>query len=127
MDINKIYVDFKYALWRRRVLSSCKYSCINCGTKKGRLDVHHLKSKYLFPELMYNDDNGVVLCHACHWEYHKRWGISNNLTYDEFIAYCKGQPTKNTGKITKLPYRGNYFGSGRSYMKLKSGRNTRPY
>lgn len=36
-----------------------------CGSKK-MLEAHHIKEKVNFPELEYDVDNGICLCHDCH-------------------------------------------------------------
>lgn len=54
--------------------------CAYCGTTQ-RLEVHHIKSVRLHPELMFDMSNLLVLCHSCHAietrreiEQRRRWG-----------------------------------------------------
>lgn len=54
--------------------------CAYCGSSQ-RLEVHHIKSVRLHPELMFDMSNLLVLCHSCHAietrheiEQRRRWG-----------------------------------------------------
>ena len=40
--------------------------CQNCNTNL-QLEVHHIKSVKNFPELRHSVDNGIILCHNCHY------------------------------------------------------------
>lgn len=57
----------RYKDWRRRVCNrdnwKCKIANKDC---KGRLEVHHILSFTKFPELKYEINNGIALCHAHH-------------------------------------------------------------
>ena len=65
----------EYALWREVVFKRDEYFCQECGLKGGwnkelkirvKLEVHHIKPFFLFPELRFAIDNGVTLCKSCH-------------------------------------------------------------
>ena len=44
-----------------------RYACRDCGDAAGgNLRAHHEKPLAEFPELAYDVDNGVTLCHPCH-------------------------------------------------------------
>jgi hypothetical protein len=43
----------------------CKINNKNCC---GRIEVHHILSWFDYPELRYNINNGITLCHAHHPE-----------------------------------------------------------
>lgn len=61
------WVNFRKGLIER----DCK--CWKCESKK-RLEVHHLLSRKIFPELDQEEINCILLCHVCHVEFHKRFG-----------------------------------------------------
>lgn len=59
--------DSAYFSWRREVFKrdsyKCKMSSINCS---GKLEAHHILGWSLYPELRYNINNGITLCHVHH-------------------------------------------------------------
>ena len=64
---NRSFHDSDYKQWRKEVLNrdgyKCKMSDVNC---KGRLEVHHILVWKDYPELRYQVNNGITLCHAHH-------------------------------------------------------------
>ena len=47
------------------------YRCFSCGSDDTRnLHAHHIQPKSLFPELFFEEDNIITLCHDCHKEVH---------------------------------------------------------
>jgi len=56
-----------YKAWRKSVQLRDKFKCRiadnNCG---GKIEVHHILSYRDFPELHYEINNGITLCHAHH-------------------------------------------------------------
>jgi len=56
-----------YKMWRKSVCDRDKWVCriadVNCD---GRLEVHHILSWRDYPELRYDINNGITLCHAHH-------------------------------------------------------------
>lgn len=59
--------DVAYQEWRKSVWSRdgfiCRLRDVNCG---GRIEAHHILSWRNFPELRYEINNGITLCHAHH-------------------------------------------------------------
>ncbi len=59
--------DSLYKEWRKNIYKRDNYKCriadSNCG---GRLEAHHILSWKDFPELRYEINNGITLCHAHH-------------------------------------------------------------
>jgi 5-methylcytosine-specific restriction endonuclease McrA len=72
--------------WKRECLIRDNYTCQKCGNKDRRvLNVDHIKSKIIYPELQFDLKNGITLCANCHsiktyyedeelkkWKYDKR-------------------------------------------------------
>jgi 5-methylcytosine-specific restriction endonuclease McrA len=56
----------EYKEWHKKVLKRDKYTCQECGTVGGKLEVHHLKPLSSFPELATKLSNGQTLCNDCH-------------------------------------------------------------
>ena len=55
--------------WRQNVLRQANYTCNRCGLQdysEGFMEVDHIKSKVIYPELKYELSNGQVLCPNCH-------------------------------------------------------------
>lgn len=44
-------------------------TCSLCGSNKN-LEMHHIKPKFVYPELKYELDNIMFLCHECHRTLH---------------------------------------------------------
>lgn len=59
--------DPEYKQWKRAVKNrdeeKCKIGNENCG---GKIEVHHILSWKEYPELRYEINNGITLCHAHH-------------------------------------------------------------
>lgn len=55
----------EYKEWRKKVFKRDNYTCRECGEKR-YLQAHHIKQVALFPELMFDVDNGETLCKECH-------------------------------------------------------------
>lgn len=57
----------EYIAWRAAVFKRDSYICRDCGDDRGgNLRAHHDKPIAERPDLAYNVDNGVTLCHPCH-------------------------------------------------------------
>lgn len=54
-----------YREWRVKVFSSDNYRCRLCS-RAGYLEAHHIKSWANFPELRFDENNGMTLCVDCH-------------------------------------------------------------
>lgn len=65
----------EYKLWRTKCMQRDNFTCCECQTRGGYLEVHHIElfsvlikeNKYLF-EL----ENGVTLCESCHKKKHQK-------------------------------------------------------
>lgn len=69
----KIRTSAEYRKWKKTVIKRDK-KCSQCPNNKN-LEAHHIKSFSKFPNLIYNIENGITLCHKCHKTYHKLNGF----------------------------------------------------
>lgn len=42
------------------------FTCQECGARGVHLEAHHIKPKHSFPDLVFDVNNGITLCHDCH-------------------------------------------------------------
>lgn len=64
---NRNFHDTDYKQWRKRVCDRDKWKCKISNNKcKGRLEVHHILTWKDYPELRYDENNGIALCHFHH-------------------------------------------------------------
>lgn len=66
-----IYFEWRKQVWKRDNWK-CKINNLEC---KGKLETHHILNWIDFPELRYDINNGITLCHVHHpkkWEEEKR-------------------------------------------------------
>lgn len=62
-----VWFTWEYKQWRKAVFKYDKYTCVKCGDDSGgNLEADHIKPKFLYPELMFDVNNGRTLCHDCH-------------------------------------------------------------
>jgi HNH endonuclease len=60
-----IHYTIEYRLWRKQVFEKYGKKCLLCqGTY--RLAAHHILPKREHPELQFDVNNGVPVCHKCH-------------------------------------------------------------
>lgn len=57
---NKEYKNF-----RQKILQRDNFTCQECGSKN-RLQVHHIQSRKLRPDLIMDENNCITLCIVCH-------------------------------------------------------------
>lgn len=56
----------KYKQWRSNVLERDSWTCQTCQARGIELHAHHIKSWFEYPNLRYDENNGVTLCRSCH-------------------------------------------------------------
>lgn len=54
-----------FAKWARAIKDRDGWECVYCGSKD-RLEAHHIQFRSEKPELDFEMENGVTLCHKCH-------------------------------------------------------------
>lgn len=80
-----------YRKWRENVLITYENRCAVTGLKKQDgvcLEVHHLYGTKSYPSLSYVVENGIVLHHAIHISFHKKYGYNSN-TLEQFLEFIK--------------------------------------
>lgn len=55
--------------WAKEIKELQDYTCVICGSNK-RLEAHHIESRKKRPDLADDIENGVTLCHDCHYLAH---------------------------------------------------------
>lgn len=77
------YIEFRNMVLRRDRYCQC------CGYDKNHkhLVVHHIFGFKNYPQLGYNEDNGITLCKWCHEKYHSIYGKKNPnpVTFGEYM------------------------------------------
>lgn len=83
----------KWKIWRELVFLRDNFTCQNpncefCHNKIGVfLHPHHIKSIKLYPELVYNIDNGITYCMGYHLKSKLHQEVKNGVT--KSIQYCE--------------------------------------
>ena len=65
------YTDWEYNEWRNKIYKQDNFTCWTCEIRGGKLQAHHLKDWFNYPELRYDIRNGLTLCKICHQIYTK--------------------------------------------------------
>lgn len=68
----------EYKLWRNGIYGRDFYTCQKCGNFHCDLECHHIFNFKDYPELRYDENNGITFCKECHIEFHKIFGKSFN-------------------------------------------------
>lgn len=64
--------------------------CMCCGSQE-RVVVHHLLSYKKFPELRFDPNNGIPVCHKHHKDFHRLYGI-RNFSKEDFLDFLLDFP-----------------------------------
>lgn len=88
LKIDKLRKSIEWKNWRLKVFERDNWTCQNCGLKKsGYLHPHHIKEREVYPELMFDIDNGITLCDICHMSLHKIFILKENrVPVNQFVA-----------------------------------------
>ncbi len=76
------YVSKAWRKFRLRILQRDHYECQHCRAKRARkivraTHVHHIQELKDRPDLAFDPDNLISLCHMCHEEVHDRLSKAN--------------------------------------------------
>lgn len=58
----------EYHHWRKAVIERDK--CCKVCSSTDKLNAHHLRDASYHPDIRFDVDNGVTLCHQCHHIFH---------------------------------------------------------
>ena len=85
---HKIRRSIEMKVWRKSVFERDNYTCQKCSQNGGKLRSHHIQNFAQWPELRFAIDNGITFCKNCHQDFHKIYGIKNNIKeqIDMFLA-----------------------------------------
>lgn len=85
------------SLYMRLAREACferdDYTCRSCGEKGGTLNAHHIWPFQRFPDRMYDVNNLLTLCEACHTAFHKAVGGHVKVAIGPFYAETKWHET----------------------------------
>lgn len=56
----------RWQVLRHAILERDGWQCVQCGTRRGRLEVDHVQPVRTHPELSFNPGNLQCLCSSCH-------------------------------------------------------------
>lgn len=73
MDVQEIYYTTRWEHFRKKILRRDKYLCQICkryGRMREATEVHHIEHVEDAPEKIFDADNVISLCHACHNRQH---------------------------------------------------------
>ena len=68
-ELGKLRSSSNHRQWAKLVKTRDNHTCQKCGSKE-KLVAHHIKSFINNPKLRADIDNGITLCHSCHWKIH---------------------------------------------------------
>lgn len=88
----------KAASWARAVLSRDKGICQHCGASDIDLHAHHIKFFSTHPELRWDVDNGLTLCHRCHWAVHTALNANGVNSGNTVAGDAAGNPEPSFGR-----------------------------
>lgn len=71
----------EYVSWRKKVKLKYRNHCVECNRLLGvickccdqkiQFHVHHIKSVIKYPNLIFDVNNGILLCYSCHQKKHQ--------------------------------------------------------
>jgi len=64
---DRYYYSKKYRDWRNSVFQRDNYTCQICNVIGGKLNAHHIYKVSMYPELIFEINNGITLCYNCHF------------------------------------------------------------
>lgn len=80
-DRSKLKLKRGNAEWkwfRDEVMKERSYTCEITGVVGGNMNVHHIKPVCLFPDLMYDKKNCVLIQESVHRSFHRKYGYKGS-------------------------------------------------
>ncbi|WP_313138113.1 HNH endonuclease [Paracoccus jeotgali] len=56
----------RWQVLRHAILERDGWACVDCGTRRGRLEIDHVKPVRTHPELAFDPTNCATRCQPCH-------------------------------------------------------------
>jgi len=88
--------DFEFVKWAKEIKIRDRFICQICDmlsleNKNTYLESHHLFSWDKYPNLRYDEQNGICICKYHHDSFHERFGFGNNTKYqfDQYVQIIK--------------------------------------
>lgn len=69
----------EYRVWRESVFARDEYACVLCNDRGCDLVAHHVLSWAEYPQHRFDVDNGITLCHCCHYSVHRYMEIYSEV------------------------------------------------
>jgi len=76
--------------WRAKVFERDNYTCALCGQHGNKLEPHHIKRFSLYPDIRFDENNGITLCKKCH---QSKVNHKEQEYEEKFIIYIDGLKT----------------------------------
>ena len=86
----------------KKVIARDNHTCQCCGEICNHNAIaHHLYSYTDYPDLRYDETNGITLCENCHKNFHMKYGYGYNTKeqFEEWIGYALENLKKYDGKL----------------------------
>ena len=88
-EAKALYGTAWYKEWREFVFARDQFTCQMCGQKGRSLEAHHIRPKYMYPELTLDKDNGITLCKICHQDRVTRYEHRFAFIFDRIVRLNK--------------------------------------
>lgn len=77
----------EYRSWRELVFERDDWTCQKCLSRGKELNPHHIIGFSDDENLRFDINNGITLCRKCHYEFHTKYGFTNNTKgqMEEFL------------------------------------------
>ena len=94
-----IYTCKEYVEWRQKVFERDRFVCQLSNEPGGHLEAHHIKSKWKYPELIYDVNNGITLRKYMHKFVHEKGAEKFEKRFTELAKSNKAK--KRIKKVVK--------------------------
>ena len=81
---HRVKQTIQWSRWRDTVFSRDNFICQICKQRGNHLEPHHIKSKQVYPELVFAVDNGITLCKKCHRDLHRAMPANQVIRIGEY-------------------------------------------